>query len=145
MDFISKKFDELTTTELYEILKSRAEIFLLEQRIICQDLDDIDYKSLHCFLYDEQRVVAYLRAFLNEENTGEVMIGRVLSLEHKKGLGTELVKRSMNEIKSCFACKKIKVHAQTHAVGFYEKFGFEVVSDTFLEECVPHVTMELSL
>ena len=50
MKFISKKFKELTNVELYEILKSRAEIFLLEQNIVCQDMDDRDNESLHCFL-----------------------------------------------------------------------------------------------
>ena len=67
MNFISKKFNELTTVELYEILKSRTEIFLLEQRIICQDLDNKDYESLHCFFVDGERVIAYLRAFCSGE------------------------------------------------------------------------------
>lgn len=145
MDFIAKRFDELTTVELYEILKSRAEIFLLEQRIVCQDLDDVDYKSLHCFLFDKGRVAAYLRAFPNDEKKDEATVGRVLSLQHKKGLGTELVNRSINEIRSHFSCEKIMVHAQTHAIGFYERFGFKVVSEEFMEEGVPHVTMELYL
>lgn len=50
MKLTVKKFQELTTTELYEILKARAEIFIMEQDINYQDMDDIDYKSLHCFL-----------------------------------------------------------------------------------------------
>ena len=142
MNFTSKKFSDLTLTELYEIIKSRTEVFLLEQRIICQDLDDVDYKSLHCFFTDKERVRGYLRAFLSDEENGVVTIGRVLTLEHKKGLGTELMKKSFEEIKKNFSCSKIAVHAQKQAVGFYEKMGFQTVSDEFLEEGVCHLTME---
>ena len=143
MNFISKKFNELTTVELYEILKSRTEIFLLEQRIICQDLYNKDYESLHCFFVEKERVIAYLRAFCSGE--GVVTIGRVLTLEHKKGLGSELMKKSIDAIKKEFDCKKIAVHAQKQAVGFYEKMGFYTVSDEFLEEGVPHLTMEMKI
>ena len=98
MEFVSKKFCELSTTELYEIIKSRTEVFLLEQNIICQDLDDIDYDSIHCFFYENKRAIAYLRAFLSDENT--VTIGRVLTLEHRKGLGRQLMEKSIEEIKT---------------------------------------------
>ena len=62
MEFFAKTFDELTTKELYEILKSRSQIFTIEQNIHCQDMDDIDYNSLHCYIMDDNKVVAYLRA-----------------------------------------------------------------------------------
>ena len=145
MDFISKKFGELSATEVYEIIKSRAEIFLLEQAIVCQDLDDADYDSLHCFFWDGKRAQAYLRAFECASESGVVMIGRVLTLKHKSGMGSELMKKSVAEIKKHFACDKIRVHAQKQAVGFYEKMGFRIVSGEFLEEGVVHVTMEMYL
>ena len=84
----AKFFEELTTKELYEIVRSRTEIFLLEQKIICQDFDGIDYEALHCFLVEEGRVVAYLRAYLVDD---AVKIGRVLSLTHGNGLGQQLM------------------------------------------------------
>ena len=143
MVFSAKKFSELSTTELYEILKSRTEVFLLEQKIICQDMDDVDYECLHCFLFDGKRVQACLRAFLSGE--GEVTIGRVVSIEHKKGLGRELMQKSLEEIKKHFDCKKIVVHAQTQAEGYYEKMGFSTVSEEFMEENIPHVMMEMNL
>ena len=64
MDFFAKTFAELSKDELYEILKSRSEVFLLEQHIICQDMDDADKNSLHCFFVDGNRVTAYLRGVL---------------------------------------------------------------------------------
>lgn len=145
MEFIAKPFEELSTTELYEILKSRCEVFMLEQRIICQDMDDVDYKSLHCFYCADERVVAYLRAFRSEEAEDTFVIGRVLTLEHKKGMGSRLMNETVALLKEKYACKKISLHAQTQAIGFYEKCSFVVASDEFMEEGVPHVTMELDL
>lgn len=66
MQLVTKTFKELTTTELYEILKSRAEIFIMEQNINYQDMDDIDYESLHCFYTENNKVIAYLRAFYKD-------------------------------------------------------------------------------
>ena len=143
MDLIVKSFSELSLEELYEIIKSRSEIFLLEQNIVCQDLDDVDYTSLHCFFYDGKRVTAYLRAFALDNDT--VTIGRVLTLEHRKGLGSELMKKSIEEIQKHFQCKKISLHAQKQAVEFYEKLGFYITSDEFLEEGVIHITMEADI
>lgn len=143
MKFISKTFSELSLTELYEIIKSRSEIFLLEQNIVCQDLDDVDYNSLHCFFFDGKRVTAYLRAFRLDKDV--VTIGRVLTLEHGKGVGSELMRRSMEEIQRRLPCKKISIHAQKQAVEFYKKLGFCVVSDEFLEEGVLHVAMETNI
>ena len=145
MQFSAKNFNELSTKELYEILKSRAEIFLLEQRIVCQDMDGKDYESLHCFFKEEDRVIAYLRAFCSDEENRIVTVGRVLTLEHRKGLGSKLMRKSIEEIKKTFNCGKINVHAQKQAVGFYEKMGFVIISDEFLEEGVVHVTMEAEI
>ncbi len=143
MNLIAKKFNELTTTELYEILKSRAEIFIIEQDINYQDMDDIDYDSLHCFFIEDNKVIAYLRAFYVDKNI--VKIGRVLTLKHGNGLGKELLEKSLIAIKDKMPCTKITMHAQKHAIGFYEKFGFKVTSDDFIEEGVIHTTMDLYL
>lgn len=138
----AKLFEDLTTKELYEIVRSRTEIFLLEQKIICQDFDGVDYEALHCFIEKEGRVVAYLRAYPTQDG---VKIGRVLSLTHAKGLGRALMEEAIPAIRERFACDKLLVHAQKHAQGFYEKLGFVVTSPDYLEEGIPHVTMELVL
>lgn len=143
MNLIAKKFEELDIAELYEILKARTEIFIMEQNIHYQDMDNVDYKSLHCFFMEENKVIAYLRAFYQEDNNDIVRIGRVLTLRHGNEIGRELMEKSIVAIKEKMKCKKISMDAQKHAVGFYEKFGFQVVSDDFLEEGVVHVVMEL--
>ena len=143
MNFIAKKFSELSTKELYEILKSRMEIFMLEQEIHCLDMDNVDYESLHCFLWDGERVVAYLRAYEAGENT--VKMGRVLTLYHGQGLGRTLMEQSIPVAKAFFACNRIWVDAQSHAEKFYEKLHFITVTEEFLEEGIPHVGMELKV
>ena len=142
MNFYAKKFDELSTRELYEILKSRAEIFVVEQNIRYVDMDGFDYNSLHCYIEDGGRAVAYLRAFYDTD--GSVKIGRVLTLSHGNGTGRVLMESALLAIREKMPTHLIYVNAQEHAVGFYKKLGFTVVSDVFYEESIPHYRMELN-
>lgn len=143
MNFYSKTFSELSTCELYEILKARAQVFIVEQRINCQDMDGVDYDSLHCFIKDNDTVIGYLRAYLTDE-PGTVKVGRVLSLHHGVGIGRRLMELSLPVVTKHFGCRKIVIHSQKYAAGFYEKFGFKTVSDDFIEEEIVHVAMELT-
>ena len=141
MEFKYRFFNELTVRELYEIVRARTQIFLLEQNIICQDFDGVDYESLHCFLEDGETVVAYLRAYRSED--GAAKIGRVLSRTHGIGLGTRLMRESMPVICEKFGCERLELDAQKQAEIFYHRLGFKTVSDEFLEEGIPHVKMAL--
>ena len=141
--FQSKFFNELTTRELSEIVRARTEIFLLEQRIICQDFDGVDLHSLHCFLEENGKLLAYLRAYRDRE--GVVRIGRVLSRTHGMGHGSALMRAAIPEIQRRLRCDSISLHSQKHAQGFYERIGFVVNSPEFLEEGIPHVSMILNL
>lgn len=145
MKLIVKKFQDLTTIELYEILSARADIFITEQNIHYNDLDRTDYNSYHFFFLENEKVVAYLRAFYVKENKKSLKIGRVLTRIHGKGLGRKLLNDSLNFIKENIECQFICMDAQKHAIGFYEKFGFKVTSEEFLEEGIPHVKMELEI
>lgn len=138
MVLITKFFSELTTRELYEIVRARQEIFLMEQNIICRDFDGVDYDALHCFLWEDGRVVAYMRAFMVD---GEIHLGRFLTLRHGEGLGRQLMELSLPVVKEKLGCDKISFHAQKHAEGFYLKLGCKTVSDVFLEEGIEHVVM----
>lgn len=143
MNLVSKFFNELTTTELYELLKARAEIFIVEQTCPYQDLDGKDYDSLHVFYEFDGKVIAYLRAFLKEE--GVVQMGRVLTVEHGTGLGGKLLKEGIAQIKEKYSPKSIYIEAQCYATGYYAREGFKICSDEFLEDGIPHVEMELQL
>ncbi len=143
MEFIIKHFNELTTTELYEILKTRAEIFVVEQDCVYQDLDDKDQDAMHVFCFnDAGRVAACLRVFWKDEAAGVAQIGRVVTLEHGTGLGGRMLHRGVVLATESFRAKKIYLEAQQYAIGYYAKEGFEVVSEPFLEDGIPHVKME---
>lgn len=145
MKLITKFFHELTTTELYEILKSRAEIFVVEQNCIYQDLDDIDYRSLHIFYESNGRIIAYLRAFEKDSSEKIIQMGRVLTLTHGIGLGRNLLKEGITQIKKKWSPASIYIEAQCYATGFYEREGFVISSDEFLEDGIPHVEMILRI
>lgn len=140
MNFISKQFSELSNREVYEMLKARMKVFLLEQNIVCLDTDDVDYNALHCWLEENGEMTAYLRAFYSDSDT--VTVGRVLTLTHGVGHGKALMVKSLETIKEKMPCKEIRLHSQTHAVKFYKKFGFYEIGEEFLEEGVPHIEMK---
>ena len=143
MEYRAKIFDELSPREVYEILKARAAVFVKEQSIIYVDEDDVDYVSLHCFFWEDEIVKAYLRAYPGDEGT--IRIGRVLTIEHGRGMGTALMKRAVASVRGKYGCDRICMDAQMRAVPFYERLGFEVTSEPYLEEGIRHVDMELDL
>ncbi len=145
MTFIAKAFHELSLNELYEILKVRSQIFIVEQNMHCQDIDGVDYRAKHFFLEENGMVLAYLRAYYTDDSKSVVRIGRVLSVTHGIGWGREVMRNAITDIKKHMKCQTICLDAQTHAIGFYEKLGFITVSDEFLEEGVLHVRMELDI
>ena len=138
MEFVSKFFNELTTIELYEILKARVKIFVVEQKCAYQEIDDIDYRSLHLFYKSNDSITAYLRIF--EKEKGVIQIGR-----HGKGFGGKILKEAVSLIKKQMNSERIYLEAQCYAIGFYEKEGFKVCSEEFLEDGIPHVKMILEL
>lgn len=141
MELVIKGFDELTTRELYEILKARAEIFVVEQNCIYNDLDDRDELSLHVFMRDEKGIAAYLRVLPRGVYDENVRIGRVITVRRGVGLGKKLVEAGLDVARERLNAETVTISAQTHAIGFYEKCGFETVSEVYMEEDIPHVKM----
>ena len=139
MHLISKFFEELTTEELYEILKVRTKIFVVEQNCPYLDPDGMDYQSLHVFYEENGQVFAYLRAFRKDEEM--VQMGRVLSAEHGKGYGRKILTEGLNQIRQKMNPKRIYIEAQCYATRFYEREGFRICSEEFLEDGIPHVGM----
>lgn len=152
MKLESKLFDELGTRELYEILRARTAVFIVEQKCPYQDVDGIDCRSLHVFYAREDgRVEAYLRAFWKEGASGAglsgdvVQMGRVLTVRRGEGLGGRILRDGIEQVRLKFDPRSIFIEAQCYARGFYEREGFAACSEEFLEDGIPHVGMELSL
>ena len=141
METVVKKFSELTLEELYEILKIRAEVFVVEQNCPYQDLDEIDKKAYHVYMQENGEMVAYLRVIDKGERLDEVSVGRVISLKRRCGLGSALMQEGIRVAKEKFGAKKIKVGAQVYAKPFYEQAGFRQISEEYLEDGIPHIYM----
>ena len=139
-----KKFDELTLKQLYEITRSRFEVFVKEQKIICEEeLDGVDDKCIHIFLEENQKVLAYCRIVPKGINYENISIGRVLVLKQfrRKGIAQEMLNVAIEYIKLNFKDNKIVLSSQLYAKELYESVGFIVKSDIYEEAEIPHVKM----
>ena len=141
MSVVVKQFNQLTVEELYEIIKLRVEVFVVEQNCPYQDLDEIDKEAYHVYIREEGKMVAYLRVIDKEKRLDEVSIGRVISLKRRQGLGTRLMLEGIKVAKEKFGAKRIKIGAQCYAKPFYEGCGFKQISGEYLEDGIPHIYM----
>lgn len=141
MQTVVKSFQELSVDELYEILRLRAEVFVVEQNCVYQDLDEVDKHAYHVYLKDEDKILAYLRVVDKGKRLDEVSVGRVISLKRRCGLGGAVMREGIKVAKEKFGAKKIMVGAQCYAVPFYESVGFWRISGEYLEDGISHVYM----
>ncbi|MCL4136984.1 UNVERIFIED_CONTAM: hypothetical protein GTU68_047983 [Idotea baltica] len=148
MNFITKSFSELTTTELYQILQIRSEVFVVEQDCVYQDIDFKDQKALHVFGFKSEilgdKIVAYTRIFKPGDYFKNASIGRVVVApsERKYGYGHYLMKASIKAIKENFKVDAITISAQVYLKKFYESHQFKKVGEEYLEDGIPHIRMD---
>lgn len=138
-----KSFPELSAAEIYEILKARFIVFVGEQHIHYTDEDNIDYLATHFSVRKNGIVLAYARLFPSAEK-GVLLIGRMLTVERGKGLAKYIMQQIVSYAKNAGA-HTLRLHAQMHAVAFYEKLGFHTAGETFIEAEIPHIHMEMQL
>ena len=136
-----KSFPELTTTELYELLRIRSEVFVVEQNCVYQDLDYDDQASIHLWLTLCGKVVALARVCPAGTHMKEVSIGRVITTVRGKGYGKQIMIHAIDAAVEHFDAKVIEIEAQEYAKGFYETVGFRQSSDTFMLDGIPHIRM----
>ena len=144
MNFITKTFNELNTTELYQILQLRSEVFVVEQDCVYQDLDFKDQKSLHVIGFKDDKIVAYTRIFKPGDYFKNASIGRVVvaASERKYGYGHDLMKASIKAVKNHFKVEEITISAQVYLKKFYESHQFIKVGEEYLEDGIPHIRMD---
>ena len=143
MDFYIKSFSELNTNELYQILQLRAEVFVVEQDCVYQDVDGKDQKSLHVFGTKNNKIIAYTRIFKPGDYFKNASIGRVVVVasERKFGFGHDVMKASILAIKNYFKEDIITISAQVYLKKFYKSHGFYQVGKDYLEDGIPHIEM----
>jgi ElaA protein len=143
IDWSLKKFEELSSLELYEILQLRSEVFVVEQKCVFLDMDDKDQFSQHLQGRIDGKLAAVVRILPPGLAYDEPSIGRVVSspLFRRKGVGIELMKTAINETISLYGDVPIKIGAQLYLKKFYESFGFLHCSETYLEDDIPHIKM----
>ena len=145
MNWKLKKFDELTSSELYKILKERTLVFVVEQNCPYLEVDGKDPFSYHLFKEDNGEIVAYLRVLPAGVSYQEMSIGRVFVKKEYRGQGIagELLQKGLDFIQHELKETKVKIQAQDYLRNFYSSFGFQPISEIYLEDNIPHVDMIL--
>ncbi|MCG8581098.1 MAG: GNAT family N-acetyltransferase [Bacteroidales bacterium] len=145
MNLTIKPFNELNLKELYNSLQLRAEIFVVEQNCVYNDLDGTDELAHHLLATDNGHVVGYVRILPGGTRFKHTSIGRLVV--HKdyrfKGLARQLMDESAKWIFENWKSKLIQISAQKYLKGFYESLGYVIISEEYLEDGIPHVKMEL--
>ena len=136
-----KSFQELTVDELYELLRVRSEVFVVEQNCVYLDLDGDDQNSIHLWMTKGERIVALARVCPAGTHMKEISIGRVITTERGKGYGKQIMLHAIDAAIEHFDAKCIDIEAQEYARGFYESVGFQQSSDTFMLDGIPHIKM----
>ena len=143
MIFHIKKFNELTTDELYVILQLRSEVFVIEQDCIYQDLDHKDQLAYHILGVLDNQIIAYARIFKSGDYFLKPSIGRiVVKKEFRKfKYGYKLVENSIQFIENNLKENNILISAQSYLTKFYNSLGFIQISEEYLEDDIPHIKM----
>lgn len=141
-----KTFDELTTRELYDLLRLRSEVFIVEQNCVYLDPDGNDQTAIHLWLEHEGRMVATCRICPKGTKLKETSIGRVITSVRGKGYGIAIMEAAIRTVRERMAdCKRIQIEAQADKQGFYERLGFRAASVPFMMEGLMHLNMILYL
>ena len=141
-----KTFDQLTTSELYEFLRIRSEVFVVEQNCVYQDVDNNDQTAIHIWLTRGGKTVAMCRICPEGTKMPNTSIGRVITTERGKGYGMLIMKIAINSVMERIpAADHIEIEAQLTKQKFYERLGFVATSEPFMMEGLMHLEMKLNL
>jgi len=144
---ITKTFSELDTEDLYQILRIRSEVFVVEQDCVYQDIDNKDKNAIHLYYKENDQIVAYTRIFKAGDYYENPCIGRVVVSKKNRGndLGKKIMIDSMEYIKQNIKGEKIELSAQKYLDKFYKDLGFYKIGEDYLEDGIPHQRMIFDL
>lgn len=145
--FKIKRFNELSTSELYSLLQLRSEVFVVEQNCVYQDIDGKDEKAIHLLGEYNDQIVAYARLFNAGDYFENASIGRVVIHPdaRDKKFGHKMMQQAIAAIESYFSQTKITISAQLYLKKFYESHNFIQTSEMYLEDDIEHIEMKREL
>jgi predicted GNAT family N-acyltransferase len=120
----------------------REKVFIEEQKVTPQlEWDGIDEKAIHFLVYKDEKAIGCARALVIENH---MQLGRMAVLKECRGegIGSNLIEKAVTTAK-LNQLSSIDISAQCHAIDFYKKFGFKVISDIYLDAEIPHRDMRL--
>ena len=146
LEWTIKSFESLSVNELYDILRLRSEIFVVEQNCVYLDLDGKDQKALHLFGTFEGNIVAHARLFKSGISFVHASIDRVTgeAKHREKKWGHELMRQAIAGVLEHLGETEITIGVQLYLKKFYESHGFVQTSEMYLEDDIPHIQMEKS-
>lgn len=147
MHWLCLSFSALSGKQLYELIKLRIDVFVVEQNCPYRELDDKDHLPgvKHLLGYQDNKLVAYARLLPPGISYRQVSIGRIVTAKNsrKNGLGKALLTTALQQCQQLWPAQDIKIGAQQYLIAFYRSFGFERASDDYLEDGIPHLDMLL--
>lgn len=141
-------FSELTTAQLYELLKLRVDVFVVEQQCPYPEIDGKDHLAdvYHLMGYENGKLIACARLLAAGISFTNVAIGRVATCAtaRKNGLGRALMQHALSECQRLWPDQAIDIQAQQYLTSFYQDFGFIPYTEVYLEDGIPHLDMRRS-
>ncbi|MCJ1909446.1 GNAT family N-acetyltransferase [Planococcus ruber] len=146
MEWNTYHFDELTARKLYEFLKLRVDVFVVEQNCPYPELDDLDQESIHLAYSENEKTLAYARLVPAGVKYEIPSIGRVIvrAEARSRGLAKQLMVQAMEYILNEWQANEIQLQGQVYLQEFYESFGFLPISEAYDEDGIPHVDMKFT-
>ena len=145
MTTLLTEFEKLTPTQLYDILKLRQDIFMIEQKCLYQDIDNSDSEAHHLLMYEENVLAAYLRIFAPGVKFKEASIGRIVVSPDFRGssVGKELITTGIRNTFELFKNSDIRIEAQAALKNYYRRFGFVEEGKVYVVDDIDHLQMVL--
>ena len=145
MRFDLKSFDELSPSDLYQILNLRQEVFIIEQDCIYNDIDGADPFAIHLLLKEEDNLIAYLRFFPPSIKVDDTSMGRIVVKKTHRGteVGPALINKGIQICLERFPDSAIHIEAQAALKEYYSKFGFEAIGEVYVWDGIDHIEMIL--
>lgn len=138
-----KAFRDLSVDELYELLRLRSDVFVVEQNCVFLDQDNKDQQCYHLLLYAGDELAAYSRLVPAGLSYPEVSIGRVITSRAYRGsgLGRKVIELAIQNCNDLFGPNPIRIGAQMYALPFYTSLGFVAEGEAYDEDGIEHIEM----